>query len=203
MNELRSLVKGELFDYQMLMYCLREYKKPRDKITLLLREEAIIQLKRGLYLFGPSFRRGVLSVELAAAMLVQPSYISKEYALRLYGLMTERVEIITSMTTRKKRRFDTPIGRFDYFSLSQEKFGVGVEVREIPQEGGYLCATKEKALADWIASVPPIQDREALQFFLYEESRMDEAALLPLNHFLLEEISLVYHNRNIDLLLTL
>jgi len=79
--ETRSLIGGEVFDYQILMYCLRKYKKPRDKITQLLANQTLIQIKRGVYVFGPLFRKGLLSLEVAAAMLAQPSYISREYAL--------------------------------------------------------------------------------------------------------------------------
>ena len=201
--ELRSLVKGEVFDYQILMYCLRTYKKPRDKISLLLKRGVIIQLRRGLYVFGPIFRNGVLSREIIATMLVQPSYISREYALSEYGIFPERVERVTSMTTRKKRHFATFLGEFDYYSLHMDKFSVGVEPREIPQEGGYLIATKEKALADWIAAAPRIPDKHSLEFFLYNESRIEETSLMPLNRRLLEEIAKLYRNRNVDLLLDL
>lgn len=202
-HKLRSLVQGEVFDYQILMDILREYKKPRDKITLLLRDGSIIQLKRGIYVFGPHLRKGTISLEIIAALLVQPSYISKEYALSQYGLLPERVERVTSMTTRKKKHIETPLGTFDYYSLNKKKFGVGVAAREIPGVGGYLFATKEKALVDWIASVPRIKNREDLQFFLYEESRIDESQLLPLDHLLLEKIAESYHDRNVDLLLKL
>lgn len=201
--ELRSLVKGEIFDSQMLMFCLREYKKPRDKVTQLIKNGSIIQLKKGIYIFGPSFRKGLISLEIAAAMLVQPSYISREYALFQYGILPERVQIITSMTTRKKKQFNTPIGHFDYLSLNHEKFAVGVLVKQIKDEGGYLFATKEKAIADWIAACPPIKDFKTLQFFLYEESRIDDTSLKSLNKSLLKEIVKVYKNQNVKLLLNL
>jgi len=203
MQALRALVKGEVFDTQVLMYCLRAYKKPRDKISLLLRNGSILQLKKGLYAFGPSFRKSGVSLEVVAAMLLQPSYISREYALSYYGLLPERVVVITSMTTRKKRLFETPLGCFEYNSLHEKKFGLGVEAREVPGQGGYLFATKEKALADWIATVPPIRSVENLLFFLFEESRIDRSSLLPVNQPLLKEISAVYRNRNVDLLLKL
>lgn len=203
MQELRAHINGEIFDSQILMYYLRKYNKPRDKVALLLKQQAIIQVKKGLYVFGSHYRKGPLFLEIIAGMLVQPSYISKEYALSQYGLLIERVESVTCMTTKKKKQFNTPLGHFDYCSLSQKKFGIGVEMREIPQEGGYLFATREKALADWLASVPPIADTKTLQFFLYEESRIEKTALDGLNQSLLREISKVYRNRNVELLLTI
>jgi hypothetical protein len=201
--ELRSLVKGEVFDYQILMHVFRNYQKPRDKVTRALKNGSIVRIKQGLYAFGPPYRKGLISIEIVAAMLAQPSYISREYALQSYGFFSERVAMVTSMTTRKKKHFATPFGAFEYFSLNQKKFGIGVEAREVPDEGGYLFATKEKALADWIASVPRISDKKMLEFFLYEESRIEKSHLFPLDRNLLAQIAGVYHNHNVDLLLTL
>jgi predicted transcriptional regulator of viral defense system len=200
LTEIRSLVRGEVFDYQMLAYCLRKYKKPRDKITQLLASQKLIQVKRGVYIFGPSYRRGLLSMEVVAGMLVQPSYISREYALQIYGILSERVERITSMTTRKKKHFETPIGVFDFYSIHPRKFGIGVAIKEIEGAGGGLMASLEKALADWLSSIPVIANQDALRFFLFEESRIEEKALRSLNWTLLKEIAVVVQNRNVDLL---
>ncbi len=87
LSELRQTVSGEIFDSSVLMYCMRKYKKPRDKITKLLRSKAIIRIKRGLYAFGPDYQRTYLSQEIAANVIYSPSYISLEYALSKYGLI--------------------------------------------------------------------------------------------------------------------
>jgi hypothetical protein len=202
-EELRTLVKGEVFDSQILKFCLREYKKPRDKISQLIANQSIIQIKKGLYVFGPKLRKGLISLEILSAALVQPSYISKEYALFFYGMIPERPEGVTCMTTKKKIHFDTPFGTFDYFSLSKEKFSIGVEAKEIPNEGGYLFASKEKALSDWISSMPSISNLKILSFFLFEESRMDSSFLKELNRPLLKKIANIYKNNNVNLLAAL
>ncbi len=201
MQELRSLVASEVFDYQMLMYVLRAYKKPRDKVTALLRGGDIIQVKRGIYVFGEKHRKGLLSLEVVSGMMVQPSYISREYALQRYGLLTERVETMTCMTTRHRKQFDTPIGRFDYAFIGKRKFGIGVISKQSTgEEGGVLYATKEKALADWLATVPLIKDLETFRHFLFVESRIDEKSLFPLDRTLLREIISIYKNSNVNLL---
>jgi len=41
-EELRGRISGEEFDYQTLLDGLREYNRPRDKITSLLRQGVII-----------------------------------------------------------------------------------------------------------------------------------------------------------------
>ncbi|MBP7074664.1 MAG: hypothetical protein KBA81_04690 [Rhabdochlamydiaceae bacterium] len=203
MLKIRALIPGEVFDYQMLMYALKDFKKPRDKVTALLKNEDIIQVKRGLYVFGEAYRRNLLSLEVISGMLVQPSYISREYALKKYGLLIENVETVTCMTIKHKKQFETPIGRFDYVFISKKKFSLGVVSKQYSSEGGVLFATKEKALADWIATFPPIENLKTLHHFLYEESRIDEKTLFPLDQKLIHDIASIYNNPNVTLLTSL
>ena len=81
LEELRSKIISEEFDYQSLLNCLREYDRPRDKITDLLRQGAIIRIKKGIYVFGERYRRQPFSREVLANMIYGPSYISLDYAL--------------------------------------------------------------------------------------------------------------------------
>lgn len=46
--ELRSLIQGKVFDNKILMYYLRKYKKPRDKILRLIHNKNIIPIKKKL-----------------------------------------------------------------------------------------------------------------------------------------------------------
>ena len=57
---IRGKVSGEVFDYQVLLDALSGYAKPRDKITRLLADGAIVRIKKGLYCFGKAFRRALL-----------------------------------------------------------------------------------------------------------------------------------------------
>ena len=88
-EELRKRISGEEFDYQALLDGLREYDRPRDKITNLLRQGGIIRVKKGIYVFGERYRRRPFSRELLANMIYGPSYVSLETALHYYGLIPE------------------------------------------------------------------------------------------------------------------
>ena len=110
-------VRTEVLDYQQLVSCLRGYAKPRDRITGLLAEGSLIRLRKGLYVFGERYRRSPLSREHLANLIYGPSYVSLDYALSHYGLIPERVENVTSVTTGEKRRFNTPFGDFTYQPL--------------------------------------------------------------------------------------
>jgi hypothetical protein len=61
---LRGQIPQEEFDYQILMYSLRNLARPRDKISALLKSGSIIRVKKGLYIFGPALSRGPYSREL-------------------------------------------------------------------------------------------------------------------------------------------
>jgi len=113
-EELRKKVAGEEFDYQILMDVLRGYEHPRDKITAMLRQGVIIRVKKGIYVFGEKYSRGPFSREVLANMIYGPSYVSLDYALHYYGLIPERVEAVTSVTSGRSRRFSTPVGLFIY-----------------------------------------------------------------------------------------
>src|SRR3990170_9057478 len=98
-EELFNKIPRDIFDYQLLIYALSNYKKPRDKITSLLKDNIIIRVKKGLYIFADKYRREPICLELLANLLYGPSYVSLEYALSFYNEIPEKVELITSITS--------------------------------------------------------------------------------------------------------
>ncbi len=129
-----------------------------QKIRLLERDKHIIRLKRGLYICSPEITGERLSTELIANHLYAPSYISMSSALYYYGLIPERAYTVQSMTLKCYRKFDTPLGRFEYKHISKEAFSVGLTC--IQRDGyAFVMATPEKALCDLIASSPYVNIR--------------------------------------------
>jgi len=126
-EELRARIAGEEFDYQALLDGLREYARPRDKITDLLRREAIIRVKKGIYVFGGRYSRRPFSREVLANMIFGPSYLSLDYALYYHGLIPERVEALTSVTCSRSRRFLTPVGLFIYRRIPMKAYQIGID----------------------------------------------------------------------------
>jgi hypothetical protein len=146
-GKIRQKIHLEVFDYQVLMDALAEYRKPRDRITRLLSGGEIVRIKKGLYCFGEAFRREPIIREHLANMIYGPSYVSLEYALSYHGLIPERVETVTSVTTRRSRNFNTPFGAFTYHMMAPSRYATGAifeKIGEIP----YLIASPDKALAD-------------------------------------------------------
>ena len=138
---IRKKISQEQFDYQTLMDCLKDYARPRDKISDLLQKGSIIRIKKGLYIFGDEYRRRPYSREILANLIYGPSYISLDYALQHYGLIPERVEAVTSVTTGRSRKFFTPIGLFTYRMIPLEAFRIGMDRIEIGDGRAFLIAT--------------------------------------------------------------
>lgn len=187
-QDLRRAVEGEIFDYQTLMHHLRKHKKPRDKVTALLKEGAIVRIKKGLYIFGPDYRRQTISLEILANLIYSPSYISLEYALSKNGLIPERAYVVTSVCLQRSRIFKTPMGQFSYKKRPLAAYPTGIKQVEVPHEGSYLMAEPEKALVDLVSQVKQIKSVRKMQEYLYENMRMEQSDLKKLNKKLLNEI---------------
>lgn len=196
----RQEVKAEVFDYQILAKHLRFLKKPRDKVASLIVEGKIIRLKKGLYVFGEQWRRSPIALEVVANLLYGPSCISFEYALARYGLMSERSVVITSLTLGKSKTFQTPIGEFEYRAVTKEKFKVGLEYRNLEEEGGYLIASKEKALVDLVYRTSGIRTIQQLHYYLFEEMRIDEGMFRELDVHKLRELGTAYKKRSVSMM---
>lgn len=178
-EQIRKTVDREEFDYQVLTTCLKDYSRPRDKITDLLRERQIIRVKKGLYIFGPDYRRRPYSREILANLIYGPSYISLEYALSYHGLIPERVETLTSITTGRSRTFTTPVGLFTYRMIPLPAFQTGMRRIELDDGGAFLIATPEKALVDKIFIDPgsDIRTIKGFEVYLFDDLRIDQDLL--------------------------
>lgn len=196
----RQSITTEIFDYQYIAYYLRNLKKPKDKIAALVAEGKIIRVKRGLYVFGENWRRAPISLEIAANVLYGPSCVSFEYALNRYGLLAERSSVITSLAIGDSKTFETPLGTFEYRAIDREKFKIGIEYRNLEKEGGYLIASKEKALVDLVYRTPGIRTLEQLRYFLFEEMRIDEMMFRELDKKSLCAIAQTYDKKSTILL---
>jgi len=201
-DDLRGRIEGEEFDYQALLDSLKQYERPRDKITSLLRQKAIIRVKKGIYLFGPKYARRPFSREILANMIYGPSCVSLDFALHYHGLIPERVEAVTSVTTGRGRRFATPVGLFIYRQIPPGAFPIGID--QLPLEGGrsFLMAVPEKALADKIQDDrgTAIRSQDDMRRYLMQNLRIDAESLQKLRTETLSILAERYGSRKLRLL---
>lgn len=159
---------------EVLQSLYKDYQSPNMHIAMLEKKGLLIRLKRGLYAVSPEISGKELSVGLIANHLYGPSYVSLHWALRWYGLIPERVETVTSITTRHTREFETPLGRFTFRGVSKEYFPIGINSQE---DAGlhFLLASPEKALCDMLMNEKYVPDQSIsrLEIFFEEDMRID------------------------------
>jgi predicted transcriptional regulator of viral defense system len=188
---LRTDVPFGEFDYRVLVDGLADYARLRDRVTRLLRDGAIIRVKKGLYVFGPTYRRGPWSRELIADLISGPSYVSFAYALSFHGLTPEHVETVTSATAGTARTYSTPVGRFLYRPVPARVFWMGVTRMEGAPGRGFLIATREKALADTLMHARRIGTvtRRRIETLLYDNLRCAAEDLASLDTTIIAELA--------------
>ena len=201
-EDLRARIDGEEFDYQTLLDSLKQYERPRDKITKLLRQNAIVRVKKGIYIFGLKYARRPFSREILANMIYGPSCVSLDFALNYHGLIPERVEAVTSVTSGRGRRFGTPVGLFIYHQVPQASFPVGIDQVQIEGGSSFLIAVPEKALADKIHDDrgTGIRNQEEMRRYLIENLRIDAESLGKLRTEILSSLAERYRSRKLRLL---
>ncbi len=202
-SEIRRRAKTEELDYLFLMECLSSYKQPRDRLTKLIKSNELIRVKKGLYVFGKEYQRRPYSLEVLANLIYGPSYLSFEYALSYHNLIPERVTRVTSACSKRIKHFHTPVGEFIYYYVPQPKFPVGITWESIDEQTHFLIASKEKALADYLARIKPFESKEDLLIYLDEGMRIDLHDMEGFNRDLVCEIAEIYQNKNVDLLCTI
>lgn len=167
---------------EVLQSLYGNYRSPNMRITTLEKHGLLIRLKRGLYVVSPEISGRELSVGLVANHLYGPSYVSLHWALRWYGLIPERVDTVTSVTTRHTREFDNSLGRFTFRGVSREYFPIGIKIQE--EDGvNYLLATPEKALCDMLMQEKHVPDQSvsSLEVFFEEDMRIDTDDIRQMN----------------------
>ncbi|MBQ8969036.1 MAG: hypothetical protein IJ064_04815 [Bacteroidaceae bacterium] len=159
---------------EVLKGIFKDYHSPLKKVRSLEQQGVLIGLKRGLYVVSSEISGKKLSYGLIANHIYGPSYVSLHYALRHYGLIPERVYMITSVTTRHTRSFENSLACFSYRGVSKDYFPIGIRSEE--EDGiAYLIATPEKALCDMIMQerYVPSQSRASLEVFFEEDMRIE------------------------------
>jgi hypothetical protein len=169
--------------HDFLLNILSDYNAPNNKIVSLISSGELIRIKRGLYIASPLKSGVMISPELVANHLYGPSYVSMESALAHYGMIPERVYSLISLTTRRAKQFDTPLGRFSFIQSSADYFRIGLVQELINQKYAFLIASREKALCDIMVYTRQLNltSQKAVSTYLEEDLRMDMESLNSLN----------------------
>lgn len=186
-----------IYDFQSLRIKYKEYSNIYQKINNECKKGNLVKIKRGLYtddLYNDK--------EVIANICYNPSYISFEYALSYYGVIPEIVSTFTSATFGKKNNkiYHMKDSIFDYRSVPDEVFPIGVLIMKNSKNISYKIASKEKALCDLLYSKYPVRSIKDLKTLLFEDMRIDENELLKMNVEFIKEIAPLYHSNSLNVL---
>ena len=140
-------------------------------VKKLMREDLIIQVKKGLFVPGDLRKRGEDDLYSLANVLRYPSYVSLESVLSKNGIIPETAFAITSVTTKSSRIFRSKIGLFIYRTVKPELF-YGFKA------GKPKIAGSAKALFDFLY-LKKFDSTQAMKKYLLEEGRINWLAMSP------------------------
>lgn len=150
-NKLKQLENLSYFDLETLAQVTElEGNTLYKNISRWIKQGSIIQLKRGLYTtqnFASKQDAGSY-LEFISNKLRYPSYLSLEYVLGKYQILTESVYTYTSVTQKSTRVYANTLGVFSYRSISSVLFTGFKIVKENDFE--IAIASKSKALFDFL-----------------------------------------------------
>ena len=110
-------------------------------------------------------------VLMLANRIYEPSYISRESALAFYQIIPESVLGVTSVSSRKTRKFDTEWGMFSYISIKPNLM-FGYQVIEKDKNIKYKIANLEKAVLDYLYWNPDISSEEDLEGLRWNKDQL-------------------------------
>ncbi len=123
----------------------------RNLISYWKKTNSLIQLKRGFFVFSSFLEKSDNALyypRFIATKMMEPSYLSKEFILQDYQMMTDVVYNYSLITTKKTTSISNKFGTFNYQSIKKDLF-IGF-TEELYGDMKWYKATKAKALFDYI-----------------------------------------------------
>jgi hypothetical protein len=102
-----------IFDKNYLRLLEKNSNNLNANLKYWLKNNNIISLKNGTYIFKKVYEKENekdLYLEYLAKQLLKPSYLSLEYILAKYQIMSEPVRLLTSITLKGSRDFNNELG---------------------------------------------------------------------------------------------
>lgn len=163
------------FRTAVLYNLLSHYKSPKDKVRRMEQTGNILRLKKGLFVLSPAIAKQELSIELIANQIYGPSYISYQSALSFYSLIPERVYNTKSATAKRRKKYETPLGSFEYITVPAKYYPIGLQSIIVNNTYAFIVASPEKAICDLILATSGLrfQSKKAIHQYLRDDLRID------------------------------
>jgi predicted transcriptional regulator of viral defense system len=168
-----------VFETGLLLAGEVDPKDVRRQLSRWTRAGRLYQLRRGLYSLAPPFQKVKPHPFYIANRLAPGSYVSNQSALAHYGLIPEYVPLVTSVTTARPGRWDTPLGSYEFRHIKTSRLN---GYRLVGLGGGQqaFIAIPEKALLDLIYFQPEGDSPEYLGELRLQN--LDRLNLAELHH---------------------
>ena len=149
----------------------------RVQLSRWVKTGKILQLRRGLYTIAPPYQKNKPHPFLIANHLQKASYVSLQSVLSFYGFIPEVVNIVTSVSTGRPERLETPLGPYEFRHIKRELL-FGYQMIELGGQSAFV-ATPEKALLDLIYLQPGGDSTAYLrELRLQNTEKLDKALLI-------------------------
>ena len=173
-QDFAQIVSDEpLFETGLLLAGCVDPADVRRQLSRWARSGRIHQLRRGLYVLAPPWRKRHPHPFLVANRLAPGSYVSGLSALAFAGVIPEYVAETTSVTPGRPGLRTTPLGRFSFRHLKGSMM-FGYRLTALGQGQDAFVAEPEKAILDMVHLHPGGDRRSYL-----EELRLDFDSLRP------------------------
>ncbi len=162
----------------------------KQRLSEWQKKDYVKKICKGFYIFS-DLQINEPTLFTIANRVYEPSYISLEMALSIYGIIPEAVYGITSVTSQKTKNLKSPVGEFIYRHI-QPDFMFGYELRE--HEGHhYQIAEIEKAVLDYLYFNSKVSDNESFEGMRFNTSELKEKLNIEKFNKYLE----AFHNKSL------
>jgi len=121
----------------------------RPQLSRWVKSGKLIQLTKGLYTLAEPYAKVPPHPFVLANAMKKASYVSLQSALGHFGMIPEHVSAVTSVTTQRPERVETPLGLFIFRHIKRNWFH-GYKQIELGSRQKAFVATPEKALLDLV-----------------------------------------------------
>jgi predicted transcriptional regulator of viral defense system len=140
-----------IFDKKYLKLLEKDPNNLNANLKYWQNNNELIALKKGSYIFKSQYNNTQNKnayLEYLANQLLKPSYLSLEYVLAKYQILSEPNQTLTSLSLKPAREFTNTLGTWRYYSLPKKLF-LGYKITYFKNQP-VAIAGKAKALFDFL-----------------------------------------------------
>jgi len=159
---LELVVDEPVFSSALLLSGNVSVPQVRLQLSRWVKDGRLIQLRRGLYMLAPVWRKVEPHPFLVANRLQRGSYVSAQSALAFHGIIPEYVPVATSVGPGRPETVQNLLGAFQFNHLARQLLFGYSQIEVAPRQLAFV-ASPEKALLDLIHLTPGADSEEYLR----------------------------------------